>query len=304
MMQPNGGTVDTVGGLRAGVTAYPPRIRAFRDYIIKALPRVPNTRASREALRAMGTHRLILAYLTWRMRLIPAKPRMVKIWGGGVPPWEFELAKPKLRHFLEKVEAGKDLTAHLSDLVNTTGVVLPGARATSRGLDIDMVLTRQGLHHFHVGRVSRASPKGRSNNLIFAEVLESEFRIVALSDHRAFDIGSPEQLRFFQICHSYMARDVPPGQGFMANPVLSSGHLFVVTMFSDKCDDEMQRLDPQLDDSAFIDKLYNDQPIEVDGRQIGRPAKPCLSWRFEDLQFGIFDAETRVFFCLYSFFAR
>lgn len=43
--------------------SYPPRIQAFTEEIIKALPRAPKIRASLEALRAMPTHRLMLAYV-------------------------------------------------------------------------------------------------------------------------------------------------------------------------------------------------------------------------------------------------
>ena len=46
---------------------------------------------------------------------------------------------------MQKVETGKDLTPHLSDLVTTKGVVLPGANPCDRGKDIDMVLTRDGF---------------------------------------------------------------------------------------------------------------------------------------------------------------
>jgi hypothetical protein len=136
----------------------------------------------------------------------------VRLWSGGVTPLQFQAAKPKLRPLLEKVAAGKDLKSHLSGLVDKKGVILPGARPADQGKDIDMVLTRQGLHHFHVGVSAPCNPKGRSGSLVFAEVLEKEFRIVAISDHRAFKRGSTEQLKFFRICHSYMAKDVPPGQ--------------------------------------------------------------------------------------------
>jgi hypothetical protein len=67
--------------------------------------------------------------------------------------------------------------------------------------------------------------------LISADVLDKEFRIIAISDHGAFEQGSAEQLRFFGICSAYVAKDVPPGQAFMANPVMSSGHLMLVTNF-------------------------------------------------------------------------
>jgi hypothetical protein len=121
---------------------------------------------------------------------------------------------------LQKVAAGQDLSPHLSDLVNKKGVILPGARPADRGKDIDMVLTREGLHHFHVAVFGLDNAKGRSGTLVFADVLDKEFRVVAISDHGAFTRGSAEQLRFFRICHSYMAKDIPPGQAFMANPVM------------------------------------------------------------------------------------
>jgi len=284
--------------------SFPPRIQAFRDDIIKMLPRAPNTRASREALRAMPTNQLILAFVTWRMRLIPAKPRAVRFWSGGVTRLQAQAAKQKLQPFLKKVVAGEDLTPHLSDLVHKKGIILPGANPADRRKDIDMVLTRQGLHHFHIGIAGSGDRKGRSANLVFAEVLEKEFRIVAIADHRAFERGSAEQRDFFQICHSYMAKDVPPGQGFMANPVMTSGHSVVVVLFARKCEDEVLRLDPLLDDPAFIDKLYNDQPILRDGKPVARPANPSMVWYFEDLRFGILDRQTMVFFCIFPFFAR
>lgn len=151
------------------------------------LPRAPNTRASLEVLRAMPTRVLILSFVTWRMRLIPAKPRFVRFWSGGVTRAEAEAAKPWLQPFLERVAAGKDLTPHLSDLVKKKGVVLPGANPADRRKDIDIVLTREGLHHFHVGVAGPGNPKGRSGHLVFAEVLEKEFRVVAIVDHRVFE---------------------------------------------------------------------------------------------------------------------
>ena len=258
-------------------TSYPPRIQAFRDDMIKMLPRAPINKASLETLRAMPTRRVILAFLTWRMRHIPAKPRAVRFWSGGVSPAQAQAARPKLQPFLQKVAAGRDLTPHLSTHVNK-GVILPGSRPADRRKDIDMVLTREGLHHFHVGVSGPDNPKGRSGSLVFAEVLDKEFRVVAIADHRVFELGSAEQLKFFQICRSYMAKDIPPGQAFMANLVMSSGHSMLVTLFADKCEDEMDRLDPLLDDPAFIDRLYNDhQPILREGQPVARPLNPSLA---------------------------
>jgi len=41
-----------------------------------------------------------------------------------------------------------------------------------------MVLTRLGLHHFHVDAVAPDNRKGRSGHLIFAEVTESDFTLI------------------------------------------------------------------------------------------------------------------------------
>jgi hypothetical protein len=91
-------------------SSYPPRIQAFRDAMIKMLPRAPNNVASLESLRAMPTRRVLLAFLTWRMRFIPAKPRAVRFWSGGVTPSQAQAARPKLQPLLQKVAAGRDLT--------------------------------------------------------------------------------------------------------------------------------------------------------------------------------------------------
>jgi hypothetical protein len=281
-----------------------PRIQAFRRWIIDILPRAPNDRASRKALEAMPTRRLILAFLTWQMRRIPAKPRKVALWSRGVTPRQFQAARLKLLPLLRQVEAGKDLTPHLSDLVRTKGIVLTGAAPSDRGKDIDAVLARHGLHHFHVGIAAPGNPKGRSGSLVFAEVLDREFRIVAISDHRVFKPGSPEQRRFFRLCGLYTAKAVPAGQAFMANPVMASGHSLLVTQFANNCEAEIGRLDPLLDDPAFVDRLYHGQPILRDGPPVARPMNPSPIWYFDDLRFGILDKRTMVFFCIFPFFAR
>jgi hypothetical protein len=54
----------------------------------------------------------------------------------------------------------------------------------NKGKGLEAVLTRYGTRHFHVGEVSSGSPQWRSGVLVFAEVLEKEFRIAAISDHR------------------------------------------------------------------------------------------------------------------------
>jgi hypothetical protein len=239
---------------------YRRRIQAFRDEIIRRVPRVPNNKITLQAMEAMATHRLLLAFITWRMRHIPSKPRRVSAWSGGVSRLELQLADRVLRPLLQKVKNGMDLTPHLSDLAKTAGIVFPGARAAAKKKDIDFTLIRHGLYHFHVSAAGPGNPKGRSASLVFAEVLEDEFRIVALSNHSAFQFGTSEHTRLSRIARGYIARDIPAGQAFMAHPVMTSGHSMITTMFADHCDDYMRAVDLSLDDPAFVDKLYSDDP--------------------------------------------
>ena len=57
--------------------------------MIKGLPEVPNNKVTVAHLTAMPTRRLMLVFLTWRMRFVRIKRRDVKIWSGGVEPLAF-----------------------------------------------------------------------------------------------------------------------------------------------------------------------------------------------------------------------
>ena len=275
---------------------YPLRIQSLRDEIIREIPRVPNNRASRARLEAMHTSDLILAYLTWRMRLIPAKPRFVQFWSAGIDKSHFATVRTLLLPLLSKVASGKDLTPHLSYLVNRKGIVVASQKTAGCRDDKDMMLTRMGLHHFHIEGMTPGNPKGRSKHLIFAEVTETTFTVIALTDHDAFNPMSPEGRRFHDICHSYIQKDMAPGTGYMMNPVMSSGHSLLLTIFSNECDAKMKQFDPLLDDPDFIEKIYADLLVE-------RPKKPKFSWYFDDLKFGLLETKARVFFSIYPFFS-
>ncbi len=60
--------------------------------------RAPNKKVHREVLKVTLARSLILALITWRMRLITAKPRVL----GDLTPAEFRAVEPKLRPLLQK----------------------------------------------------------------------------------------------------------------------------------------------------------------------------------------------------------
>jgi hypothetical protein len=284
--------------------SYPPRVQAFRNELIKAIPFVPNNKESLAHLHGMHTRSVIGAYLTWRRRLLPPKPRIVKFWPLGIVHPAYMSIRPLLSPFLKKVEAGEDLTPHLSYLVKTAGLVFPTSSISRRGDDKDLVLTRLGLHHFHVGAVTPDNPKGRSDFLVFAEVTEAEFTVIAIGDHHVFTAGSPERIRFFETSLAYITRNVPPGQAGMLTPVTASGDSMELMLFARACESQIECLDEKLDDPQFIDRLWNDQPIARERQEISKPARLSFKWHFEDLRFGFLERRTLVFFCIYPFYAR
>lgn len=277
---------------------YSPRIQSFRKELIKAIPKVPNTKATVAYMDTMGTHTLMLIYLTWKMRLVSSKPRKVRIWAGGVNPHYFEAIRSHIRPLARKVERGQDLTPHLSGLVHTLGFAMPDSSNEKRQLVMDRVLIQSGLHHFHVGAGTAGNPLGRSGRLVFADVTDDEFKIIAISDHDAFKIGSAEWEKLFGISNRYIQSQVPPGAAYMAYPTMSSGHPMELVCYADYCDETMTRLDPCLDDPAFVNRLYSENEAVAD-HDIKCPAKPNLKWHFENRDFGVLEMKMRVFFRMY-----
>lgn len=286
------------------MTFYPPRIRKFRDGLIRELPRAPMNRASLAQVEAMPTRRLILAHLTWRTRFVPARPRRVTVWAGSMTPDAFRAIEPEMAGLLADVRSGADLTPRLSTDVETKGIVLAGAKPGDKGRDLDSVLIRLGLHHFHLGAISPENPRGRSGKLVFAEVSADEFRIVAVAGHDAFENGEPGHAAFMKLCRSYLSRELGPGEGFMLHPCMSSGHPLVATVFADRCENLMEVEDPALDDPATVDLLYSILADAAPKDGVPRPKKPSLVWHLHDLQFGILDRKTETFFSRLTFAAR
>lgn len=278
--------------------SYPPRIKAFRNELIKAIPKVPNTKATAAHMDTFGTHHLMLIYLTWKMRLVRTKPRNVLIWSGGVELDHFARIRSQIEPLLGKVESGQDLTPHLSSLVNTLGFAMSNAPEEKRSQVIDRVLTKTGLHHFHVGAMTATNPKGRSGRLVFADVADDVFKIIAISNHDAFKIDSIEWKELFAISNRYIQSQVPIGTPFMAYPTMSSGHPMELVKYADCCDETMITLDANLEDRTFVDKLYSEENVG-NVQRMRRPINPNFKWHFENRDFGLLERKTHVFFRMY-----
>jgi hypothetical protein len=280
------------------LTDYPPRLQTFRSSLIAEIPKVPNSRPTIDHMHTLSTRQLILIYVTWKMRLVRAVPRKLRIWSGGVDPVFLESMRTEIEPLAGKVERGHDLRAHLSSLVNTLGFAMPNVPAEKRRNVRDAVLAKTGLHHFHVGPVNAANPRGRSGRLVFAEVTDDEFRIIAISGHNAFKIGSEEWTRLFGISRTYIQSQVPGGGPHMAHPVMSNGDSMALFTYAMHCEELMMRVDSQLDDPAFADELYSLRRV-ADGRDLQRPRKATFRWCFSACDLGVAETKSEVFFPIY-----
>ena len=146
--------------------------------------------------------------------------------------------------------------------------------------------------------------KGAVGNWFLRKYWTGNSEFCRPENHGVFKLGSAEHLRFSGICNSYIAKDFSPGTAFMLNPVMSSGHSMLVSILARKCEDKSRGSILCSDDPDFIDRLYNGQLILREGCLVARPTNPSLEWHIEDLQFGILDKETMVFFSIFPFFAR
>ena len=190
--------------------------------------------------------------------------------------------------FLEKVRNGDDLNPYLSLAPHTRGYSLaahtPGATNEDRCSDKDLLLTRMNYHHFHLGMNMEASGHAaRTDELIFAEVSRDKFKVIAIFNHDVFDQNSSERRRLSSLHDWIIFRGLPPGAGVMDGPVVSSGHALHVVMYAQCCLRQIDFLDRQLDNRAFIENWYALSKIEL-------PLKPKLKWRLLHLDLAVFNS--------------
>lgn len=90
------------------------RIKKLRGEIIKAIPKFPNNRETKEKLDGMPLAILLIHYLNWMIRYVSIKPRKTVIEPTVTADLRWKLLKEQVKALLDKVQVGEDLTPHLS----------------------------------------------------------------------------------------------------------------------------------------------------------------------------------------------
>ena len=272
------------------------RIEKFRRNLITMIPRFPNDKSSKASIEALHLVKLLIVYISWRMRLVVPRKRIVVIRSDATEHLEWSRLKSDIDILLDKVRHGDNLSPHLSLRALKKGYS-PNAHAKNappadRWEEKDFVLNTNGFHHFHLGTVmEREGYLRRSKYVLFANVTPSEFQVIGLFDHEVFDSPTPtgdinaERLRLLQIHESMVFEGLPPGTVVISNPIMLSGHTLQAVTVAQRCARVIQDIDPKLDDFEYVKGFYTDTCAE-------QPKNVKLRWMMNDVALGLFDGKT------------
>ncbi|CAH1652346.1 MULTISPECIES: hypothetical protein [unclassified Chelatococcus] len=226
------------------------RIERFRNDLIFAIPRFPNDRASKKVMEQKSITDVLIAYFNWRIRFVGQRSRSVSICAEAKNDSRWTVWEPQVAKLLARVQAGEDLTPHLSLAPLTQGFTpassAPSATLEDRWSDKDQVLNVMGFHHFHLGDVTASQDHAdRTNELAFCHVTRNEFEIVAIFDHDVFTPGSTERTRLHALHEQRATANVPSGSAVLMSAITTAG----TTMGGTMAAQQVVRL-------ALVDKGY------------------------------------------------
>ncbi len=90
------------------------RIRNLKDQLIKELPFFPNDKETLNELESQGLSGVLIHYLHWKTRLVPARPRIVHLAPEVTADKRWKSLKQGINGLFGKVRNGEDLSSYLS----------------------------------------------------------------------------------------------------------------------------------------------------------------------------------------------
>jgi hypothetical protein len=152
----------------------------IRDHVLSALPYDPTKRAE---LAVKSAAELLIIYLNWFNRLVPAQPRRVHLSQAMQRNSAYAALKSDIDQIIGKIGAGSNLTAHLSTRVKN-GYESPTKGKYNRRPDLDLMLAEWQVHHLHISNVIEANGfVKRDGPLIFAAFRPEDAYLIDIFDH-------------------------------------------------------------------------------------------------------------------------
>lgn len=147
------------------------------------------THASRD-LASVSLASLVITYLNWRSRFIPARPRRVHLAAELLASPKYKEHRVAVDELERKIRACEDLKPNLSRAV-ATAYVPRASRSTKphRRADLDLLVAEWGIHHLHLSStMARDGFVERGNDLLFGHFAEHDAYLIGIFPHGAWAI--------------------------------------------------------------------------------------------------------------------
>jgi len=274
------------------------RVKDFRLFLAKEIPKFPNDRQTLQLLEQMHPVDLLVAFLNWRLRYVRKAIRSVNITATAEDDPRWQSLSTNIEVFLQKVKKGDDLTPHLSQKVKKRGFTTLST-PTSTWEDKDFLLNVMGLHHFHLGMtIEKSGSVTPTNDVLFDSVSRDSFNVIGIFNHEVFEDKDPEAMtserqRLWKIYEELQLRCALPGAliigGFGGSGISSSGVPLAVTRAAQHYYfNVVKEYDLKLDDPSFVrDVIFAPDPV---------PKKPKFNWMLNYLDLGVKEKTSDRFF--------
>lgn len=280
------------------------RIFNFKNKLIKELPFFPNNNETLKDLKSQGLNEILIHYLHWKSRIIPARPRAVMLSASITADKRWKFLKSEVKLFLDKIRIGEDVTPYISSRVRSHGYT-PRSRIrngeASSWDDKDQLLNTKGFHHFHLDmRVQNSGLSNRTADVLFARVSRDKFLALGIFDHSVFepstgDLMTSERERMWRLHEQHEQFGMIPGTIYMSNPIATSGHPIHIVTMGDYYASLIREIDTKLVDRVYVNSIYEQASITP-------PAKFEFEWRLDGLDLIAFDKKTSISFRIHSGF--
>lgn len=271
--------------------------------MIKELPFFPNDRATLNELEGQHLNDVLIHYLHWKTRIVPARPRKIIIAPEVTSDKRWSNLKSGVYDLLEKVRNGEDIYPYHSLRAHKKGYT-PVQRIQNGEVDSwedkDQVLNTKGFHHFHLNmNVQNTGLSVRTDDVLFAFVSRDYFHAIGVFNHEVFEqadingIMTPERQRMWDLHEQHITRGMPPGTVYISNPITLSGHPTGLIHMCNLYTRIIREIDPKLDDSSFVNSLQSK----------GKPTFPNnskLEWKLDNLDLGLLDKKNSIYLIIHK----
>jgi hypothetical protein len=136
-------------------------------------------------LAALALPQLLITYLNWRMRFIPAIPRQAHLSSELLASPKYLEHRAAIDEIVRKIQVGEGLTSHLSNRVNRS--YTPTAERKSQlqyRQDLDLLLAEWGIHHLHF--LAADGSQLHIPDLLFASFKPADAFLIGVFDHKSW----------------------------------------------------------------------------------------------------------------------